>query len=89
MNPLDLINRTGGKFFHVKFRKKNGEVRNMTCRTGVSKHVRGGGLAFDPESRNLKVVFDTSKRAYRMINLSTLMEFSCGNLKWSSDAILS
>jgi len=39
------IDRTNGKFFTIKFIKKDGTLRKMTCRTGVSKGVTGKGLA--------------------------------------------
>jgi len=47
------IYESNGQIFSVTFRKKNGEIRHMNCRRGVSKYVTGAGLKFNPESRGL------------------------------------
>ena len=70
---LNLLTDNKNSIFSVVFLKKNGELRYMTCRFGVKKHLKGGKLAFNPLERNLLVVFDMQKEAYRMINLETLM----------------
>jgi len=69
------ILNTKGKIFSVTFTKKDGSIRKMVCRTGVSKGVKGIGLKFDPNAKNLMVVFDMHKKAFRMINLSTIQSF--------------
>jgi len=66
------IYKTNGKIFSAVFKKKDGEKRLMVCRQGVAKYVKGVGLKFKPEERNLIGVFDMHKKAYRFINLSTL-----------------
>ena len=70
------IERTNGKFFTVKFVKKDGTLRRMTCRTGVSKGVTGKGLAFEPKEKGLKVVWSTDAEGYRMINLAQVTEIT-------------
>ena len=70
---LNLLKDNENLIFSVVFLKKNGELRPMTCRFGVKKHLKGGNLAFNPLERNLLVVFDMQKEGYRMINLETLM----------------
>jgi hypothetical protein len=70
------IDRTNGKFFTVKFVKKDGTLRRMTCRTGVSKGVTGKGLAFEPKEKGLKVVWATDAEGYRMINLASVTEIT-------------
>jgi hypothetical protein len=70
------IDRTNGKFFTVKFIKKDGTLRKMTCRTGVSKGVTGKGLAFEPKEKGLKVVWSTDAEGYRMINLAQVTEIT-------------
>jgi hypothetical protein len=70
------IDRTNGKFFTVKFIKKDGTLRRMTCRTGVSKGVTGKGLAFEPKEKGLKVVWSTDAEGYRMINLAQVTEIT-------------
>ena len=70
------IDRTNGKFFTVKFIKKDGTLRRMTCRIGVSKGVNGKGLDFDPKEKGLKVVWSTDAEGYRMINLAQVKEIT-------------
>jgi hypothetical protein len=70
------IDRTNGKFFTVKFIKKDGTLRKMTCRTGVSKGVTGKGLAFEPKEKGLKVVWSTDAEGYRMFNLAQVTEIT-------------
>ncbi len=67
-----LIQKTQGKIFTAVFVKKDGTTRKMNCRLGVSKHVTGKGMAYDPANRGLVTVFDMQAKEYRMINLSTL-----------------
>ena len=71
----DQILATNGKFFSVSFIKKDGSERKMTARLGVKKDIKGVGMKYDPLERNLIVVFDIHKKAYRMINLSTIFKF--------------
>ena len=66
------IYKTKGKIFSAVFTKKDGEKRKMVCRQGVAKYVKGVGLKFKPEERNLIGVFDMHKKAYRFINTTTL-----------------
>ena len=71
----EQILATNGRFFSVSFIKKDGSERKMTARLGVKKNIKGVGLKFNPTERNLIVVFDIHKKAYRMINLSTILTF--------------
>jgi hypothetical protein len=68
----NMIKKSNGAFFSVRFIKKNKETRYMVCRLGVTKFLKGGKLAYKPEDKGLMVVFDATKRDYRMINLKTL-----------------
>jgi hypothetical protein len=72
---LEQIKKTNGRIFSVTFVKKDGSLRKMTARLGVKKDLKGVGLSFDPASKQLVVVFDMHKRAYRMINLQTIISF--------------
>jgi hypothetical protein len=74
MNREQIL-ATNGRFFSVSFIKKDGSERKMTARLGVKKDIKGVGLKFNPTERNLIVVFDIHKKAYRMINLSTILTF--------------
>ena len=48
-----------GYFFHVRFAKRRAnEIRDMTCRFGVKKHLAGGVAAYDFKEKNLLCVYD-------------------------------
>ena len=74
----------GKRFFGVKFVKRtDNSVRTMLCKLGVvnwggNKQITGSGLKFDPEAKRLLPVFDVNKKAYRMVNLETIMELRFG-----------
>ena len=74
------IYKTNGKIFSAVFVKKDGEKRKMVCRQGVSKYVKGVGLKFKPEERNLIGVFDMHKKAYRFINVETLTQIKMSGI---------
>jgi len=67
------IFNTKGKIFNVKFIKKDGTLRSMTCRREVKKGVTGVGMAYEPAKYNLIPVYDMVK-GFRMINASTIQE---------------
>ncbi len=73
-----LTSETQGRFFSAYFRKADGSMRGMLCRKGVTKHLRGGDLPYDPKVRQLLPVFDMVARDYRMVNLATLVSFNIG-----------
>jgi len=66
------IHDTNGKIFRAKFTKKDGTLREMVCRLGVKKYVKGVGRNFNPSDYELVGVFDMQKDAHRMINIKTL-----------------
>jgi hypothetical protein len=66
-------NEVGGKFFSAIFVKKDGTIREINCRLGVKKHLKGGQLSYDPESHGYLVVFDVNKKEYRTINMDRLI----------------
>lgn len=71
-----LWNETGGTIFSAYFRKNDGTMREMVCRRGVKRHLAGGTLPYDAKTRLLLPVFDMQKKAYRMVNLNTLVSFN-------------
>ena len=67
------IKASKGKFFGVTFTKRTtGEERQMNCRLGVKKHLRGGEPAYDFEEKNLLPVFDLQMKQYRSISLDSI-----------------
>lgn len=80
MELQEIKNKIGSKIFSAKFVKKNGELRVMLCRLGVTKHLKGGVKKYDSDSLNYLTVYDLKKKAYRTINLNALTELKCGKL---------
>jgi len=73
-----LHNETDGRIFSAFFQKVDGTMRQMVCRRGVRKYLRGGEMRYDPIPRLMLPVFDLSKREYRILNVSTLVSFKVG-----------
>ena len=69
-----LKEMVGSKIFSVIFQKKDGTIREMVCRLGVTKHLKGRELKYSPEDFNYLTVFDMQKQEYRTINVSTLRQ---------------
>ena len=77
--PSDVIKIVNdGKIFGATFVKKDGTIRVMNCRRGVSKGVTGVGLKFNPQDKQLLGVFDMQKDQHRFINLETLSQIRHG-----------
>lgn len=70
--PKQIRALVGSKIFSVVFEKKDGTLREMVCRLGVKKHLKGGELSYDPDEKNYLVVFDMQSEGYRTININTL-----------------
>ncbi len=80
----NIIKDTKGKFFTVTFVKRtDGTTRVMNARLGVKAYLKGGTLPYNPEPKGLLPVFDVQKRAYRMINLRTVMNLKIGNKEYN------
>lgn len=57
-----------GHIFSVQFVKKDGSLRDMVCRKGVRKGVKGTGAGYGEGAiKPLRTVFDMKKAAFRMI----------------------
>lgn len=71
-----FVKESKGRFFAVDFLKKNGELRHMICRTGVTKHLRGGNKT-TPDTAI--TVFDVEKKQYRCFYPASVVSFKCGD----------
>jgi hypothetical protein len=79
MNMQALYELTNsGRIFTAVFKKKtDGTIRKMTCRMGVTKHLKAGGeLKFNPYAKHLLPVFDVQKKGYRFINADELISLT-------------
>jgi len=68
----EIRSRAEDTFFSVSFIKKNGDLRNMVCRLGVQKGVKGVGLAFNPTAKGLLTVYDVQKKGFRMVTIDKI-----------------
>lgn len=77
-----LTNETQGRFVTVHFYKKDLTLREMNCRRGVKKGLKGGSLGYDAAAMGLLPVYDMQvkqgRNARRMVNLNTLVSFNVG-----------
>lgn len=79
----NLVENTKGKIFTVVFRKKDGTMREMNARLGVTKHLRSETPKASTTSHIDKyvTVYDMKSEGYRNINLETLVKFKCGTME--------
>jgi hypothetical protein len=80
--PKQIKELVGSKIFSVTFVKKDGTLREMTCRVGVTKHLKGGELKYSPESLNYLTVFDMQAQDYRTININTLKKIKVDGVEY-------
>jgi hypothetical protein len=81
---MNLVQSSQGKIFTAEFVKLSGELRKMQGRLGVTKHLTGGGRAWNPEDTHRLFVYDLQKKAYRTLDCRTLIKFTCGDLSWEA-----
>lgn len=81
MTPKQFKDLVGNKFFTAKFKKKDGTIRVMNARLGVTKHLKGGKLGYNASQLGYVTVFDMTKKAYRTLNLNTLTEVKTNGYK--------
>ena len=76
LNRTNLKNPVSdGSIFNVKFIKRTtGELRSMTCRLGVQRHLSGGKKAFNDKTKDLLTVFDMKNKGYRSIPVDGIQE---------------
>ncbi len=68
-----------GKIFSVEFIKRStGELRTMTARLGVRKHLQGGRKVYNPAQHNLLTVFDMDTKGYRSIPVEAIQRLIIG-----------
>jgi hypothetical protein len=67
-------------FFYIEYRKKDGSLRKMNGRFGVTKNLKGGKSKTDHVSTMIPV-YDMGKKAYRTLNLDKIEFLQCGNIE--------
>jgi len=87
---LELYKDQRGKIITVSFVKKDGSVRHLNGRFGVSKYLKTGSNYNWTHNydRHYLTIFDMQKLAYRVINLKTVLQIKAkGNDYLISDNI--
>lgn len=80
MNLDSIIQASNGRFVSVRFVKKDGSIRSMVCRLGVTKHLKGGSSTLDPVK--YLTVFDVAAKGYRAINRDTIVSVTIGGISY-------
>jgi hypothetical protein len=70
-NFIDRILNSNGKIFTVEFTKKDGTIRVMNCRLGVTKYLKGGSSTLD--ANKFITVYDMQSKGYRAINKQSIL----------------
>jgi hypothetical protein len=86
MKISDFIAQSKGKFITVAFIKKDGTVRNLNGRIGVTKHLKGGISTVNTDQ--YLVVYDTVAQGYRSVNKDTIVSVTCEGLTINNNAMV-
>jgi hypothetical protein len=86
MKIADFIAKSNGKFITVAFIKKDGTVRNLNGRIGVTKHLKGGVSTVNTDK--YLVVYDTLNAGYRSVNKDTIVSVTCEGLTINNNAMV-
>lgn len=79
----ELIKESKGLIFSTTFIKKDNTVRTLTSRTGKQYNSKTGKAApYKAEDYNLIPLYDMRKKAFRMLNLNTLLTLSINKEKY-------
>ena len=78
----ELIKESKGLIFSATFTKKDGTHRLMNARTGKKYTPTGRKAPYKPEDYNLISLYDMRKKAFRMLNLNTLITLSINKEKY-------
>ena len=63
------------QFYRVSFIKRStNSLREMICRNGVQKHLKGGELKFNPKAHSLVMVYSMDAKDYRSIGIEGIQE---------------
>jgi transcription initiation factor TFIID subunit TAF12 len=84
---VGLIESTKGKFFSVNFTKADNSLRDMNCRIGVKKHLKGGVKTYDAKDKETGDktigVFDQVSGGYRSFKASRVNSLVVGGVEYT------
>ena len=72
MNKVERILNSNGKIFTVTFVKKDGSIRVLNGRLGVTKHLKGGDCKLNKEK--FIIVYDLKSEGYRAIDKESILD---------------
>tara|TARA_R110000782_G_scaffold1614_1_gene6164 strand:- start:50 stop:379 length:330 start_codon:yes stop_codon:yes gene_type:complete len=78
----ELIKESKGLIFAATFTKKDGSHRLMNARLGKKYTPTGKKAPYKPSDYNLIPLYDMKKKAFRMLNLNTLLTLSINKEKY-------
>ena len=78
-----LLTDQNGKFFTVKFVKKDGTLRQSNGRFGVKKYLKGGTNKVTRYDNTYDTTFDVKVMGYRTINLHTIVSVRANNTEYT------
>jgi len=84
-NLAEIVALSKGKFINVVFYKKDGTLRTMNCRLGVTKHLKGGECTLDKEK--FLIVYDMIKKGYRAIDKDSIVSVSVSGTIHNQESI--
>mgnify|MGYP003629200905 FL=1 len=79
----ELIKDSKGLIFAATFTKKDGSSRLMNARLGKKYTPTGKAAPYKPSDYNLMPLYDMRKKAFRMLNLNTLITLSINKTKYT------
>lgn len=67
---VDFLTQSKGKFVSVTFKKKDGTIRKLNGRLGVTKYLHGGKCTLND---NYVILWDAKHCGYRAVNKDTIL----------------
>lgn len=70
----NFVNENSDKFLTITFVKKDGTLRTINGRFGVTKHLRGGVKTVDPDK--FFTIYSLADEGYRNINKESIVKIA-------------
>jgi len=74
-----LIDQSNGKMLTVSFIKKDGSLRVLNGRLGVTKYIKGSTL--NKNSNDYITVYDVQNKGYRSVSRDTIVAVRCNGVE--------
>jgi hypothetical protein len=86
MKISNFIAESKGKFITINFIKKDGTVRKLNGRIGVTKYLKNGTATVDLDK--YLIVYDTLNAGYRSVNKDTIVSVTIEGLTIHNNAMV-